>query len=271
MQKDSGLKKKIHTIIFESDTVAGRTFDLTLIATIIFSVILVILESVPAYKASYGRFFYITEWILTVTFLTEYFLRIYCVQKPLRYIFSFLGLIDFLSSFSTVLSLIVPGAQSFLVIRSLRLLRIFRILKLTRYFSEGVIIVNALKSSRVKISVFLFSVMILVLLIGTMMYLIEGPEAGFTNIPISMYWAIVTLTTVGYGDIAPVTSIGRILASMLMIVGYAIIAVPTGIVTSELTKPNYIKISNQACPGCGLQGHEPDANYCKSCGTKLDF
>lgn len=270
VKQRSALQEKIHTIIFEADTKAGRIFDLLLIGTIIFSVILVVLESVPEIKVRYGTFFYRTEWLLTFIFLTEYFLRIYCVQKPLKYIFSFLGLIDFFSSFSTVLGLFIPGAQSFLVIRSLRLLRIFRILKLTRYFSEGMIIMDALRSSRVKISVFLFTVMIIILLAGTTMYIIEGPEAGFTNIPVSMYWAVVTLTTVGYGDIAPLTNLGRILASGLMIVGYAIIAVPTGIVTSELSKSSYRRISNQACPGCGSQDHELGAAFCKKCGTKLD-
>lgn len=267
----SPLQEKIHTIIFEADTRAGRTFDLVLTGIIIFSVILVILESVPHIKLNYGIYFYRTEWFLTTIFLIEYFLRIYSVQKPLNYIFSFLGIIDFLSSFSTIFGLFIPGAQSFLVIRALRLLRIFRVLKLTRYFSEGMMILDALKASRIKISVFLFTVVIIILLSGTTMYIIEGPEAGFTNIPVSMYWAVVTLTTVGYGDIAPLTNLGRILASVLMIVGYAIIAVPTGIVTSELTKgTNQKTISNQACPGCGSQDHDADAVYCKECGSKLE-
>jgi voltage-gated potassium channel len=186
------------------------------------SVILVILESVPQYRLIYGETFYVIEWCLTAIFVLEYFLRVWVVQRPIRYIISFLGLVDFFSSFSTVLSLFIPGAQSLLVIRALRLLRIFRILKLSRYFSEGVILIDALKASRIKISVFLFAIVIIILISGTTMYLIEGPEAGFTSIPVSMYWAIVTVTTVGYGDIAPLTSLGRILASALMIVGYAI-------------------------------------------------
>lgn len=263
------LKSKIHTIIFESDTPAGRTFDLTLIGAIIFSVILVILESVPGYKERYGQFFFVAEWTLTLMFMVEYCLRVWVVQKPVRYMTSFLGVVDFFSSFSTVLGLFIPGAHSLIVIRALRLLRIFRILKLTRYFSEGLVLVEALKASRIKISVFLFSIIIIILLAGTTMYLIEGPEAGFTSIPVSMYWAIVTLTTVGYGDIAPLTNLGRILASLLMVTGYAIIAVPTGIVTSELSKPKVITLSNQACPGCGAEGHSRDAVYCKYCGTKL--
>lgn len=267
MQED--LKKKIHTVIFESDTRAGRNFDLALIGLIIFSVILVILESVPGNREVYGNMFNLIEWILTFLFMFEYCLRVWVVNHPFRYMTSFLGLVDFFSSFSTILGLFIPGAQSLLVIRALRLLRIFRILKLTRYFSEGVVLVEALKASRIKISVFLFSIIIIILIAGTSMYLIEGPEAGFTSIPISMYWAIVTLTTVGYGDIAPLTNLGRILASILMIMGYAIIAVPTGIVTSELTKNKVLKISNQACPGCGREGHSADAEFCKFCGTKL--
>lgn len=263
------LKEKLYSIIFESDTRAGRNFDLVLIFVIIFSIILVILESVPRYKMMYGEFFYYTEWFLTALFITEYFLRIYSARLPVKYIFSFLGIIDFFSSFATVISLFIPGAQSLLVVRALRLLRIFRILKLTRYFSEGMILLNALRASRVKISVFLFTVMILILVTGTTMYLIEGPDSGFTSIPVSMYWAVVTVTTVGYGDIAPTTNAGRVLASFLMIVGYAIIAVPTGIVTTELAKPKNMEISNETCPGCGTQGHTPDAVFCKYCGTKL--
>jgi voltage-gated potassium channel len=263
------LKKKLYRIIFEADTPSGRNFDLVLIFIIILSVILIVLESVPLYRIKYRDFFYFSEWILTGLFITEYFLRIYCVEKAHRYIFSFFGIIDFLSSFSTVASLFIPGAQSFLIIRSLRLLRIFRVLKLARYFNEGIIILEALRASRVKISVFLFSVLIIILLAGTTMYLIEGPESGFTNIPVSMYWTIVTLTTVGYGDIAPETNLGRIIASLLMIIGYAIIAVPTGIVTSELTKTRLLPVSNKSCSGCGAKGHLEAASFCSNCGHEL--
>lgn len=263
------LKRKLYRVIFESDTPAGRNFDLALIFIIFLSVILIILESVPLYRIQYRELFYYSEWCLTFLFITEYFLRIYSVDKPSKYIFSFFGVIDFLSSFSTVASLFVPGAQSFLIIRSLRLLRIFRVLKLARYFNEGIIILEALRASRVKISVFLFSVLIIILLAGTTMYLVEGPESGFTNIPVSMYWAIVTLTTVGYGDIAPATNLGRIIASLLMIVGYAIIAVPTGIVTSELTKTKLLPVSPKRCPGCGAKGHKMEASFCSNCGHEL--
>lgn len=265
----NSFREKLYTIIFESDTKAGRNFDLALIATIILSVVLVILESVNSYRVRYGEIFYLMEWILTIIFLAEYILRIYAVNKPSKYIYSFFGLIDLFSILSTVSGLFIPGAQSLLIIRSLRLLRIFRILKLVRYFNEGMIIVEALKASRVKISVFLFTVMIIVLVTGTAMYLIEGPKAGFVNIPISMYWAIVTLTTVGYGDIAPLTNLGRILASMLMIVGYAIIAVPTGIVTSEMTKRSTDIDSKVSCPGCKSRDHIKDSKFCRFCGTEL--
>ena len=264
-------KEKLHTIIFESETPAGRAFDLILIFTIIISVAVVILESVPSIHAEHGSLLYSLEWFFTLIFLAEYFLRLYAVKKPLNYTFSFFGFIDLASCLPTLLSIIIPGAQSLLAIRALRLLRIFRILKLGWYFNEGLVILNALKAARAKIFVFLFSIFLIIIVAGTMMYLIEGPESGFTSIPISMYWAVVTLTTVGYGDIAPLTSFGRFVASMLMIVGYAIIAVPTGIITSELAKGSSHLLYNEACPGCGSQGHETDALYCRKCGTHLNM
>jgi voltage-gated potassium channel len=263
------LKHKLYTIIFEAETPAGRNFDLALILIILFSVGLVILESIPAYQLQYGATLYYLEWVMTGIFLTEYFLRIYCVRRPLDYIFSFFGIIDFFSSFATIISIFVPGAQSFLIVRSLRLLRIFRILKLARYFSESMIIINALRASRIKISVFLFAVLILVLLAGTTMYIVEGPAAGYTNIPVSMYWAVVTLTTVGYGDISPQTDLGRLIASCLMIVGYAIIAVPTGIVTSEFTRRQFFPLSTKSCQACNAEDHLDDAIFCRRCGQHL--
>ncbi len=263
------MKHKIYDIIFETDTPAGRAFDICLIFLILLSVVLVILESIPEYRLAYGTYLYYAEWILTGLFLCEYFLRIYSLKKPISYIFSFFGVVDFFSSFATVFSLLIPGAQSFLIIRSFRLLRIFRILKLARYFDESQVIMNALIASKIKISVFLFTVMILVLLSGTAMYIIEGPTAVFTNIPISMYWAVVTLTTVGYGDIAPATNLGKLLASFLMIAGYAIIAVPTGIVTSELTKVKLGPTTDRACPGCGTQSNLPGSNFCRVCGINI--
>lgn len=269
--KTESIREKLHTIIFESETPAGRAFDLTLIVAIIGSIIAVILESEPSVKAEYGSLLYTIEWAFTILFLVEYFLRIYAVKNPLRYIFSFFGLIDLASCLPTLLSFMLPGAQSFLVIRSLRLLRIFRILKLGNYFSEGLVIMNALKASRAKIFVFFFTVVLIVIIAGATMHFIEGPESGFVSISTGMYWAVVTLTTVGYGDIAPASTLGRFLASGLMILGYAIIAVPTGIITSELTRKDSRNLYNEACPGCGAQGHEPDALYCHRCGTALEL
>lgn len=263
------LKQKIHTIIFESETPPGKFFDLALILTIALSVVVVILESEPSFQASFRSSLYLIEWVFTLIFMLEYALRIYSVDRPLKYIFSFFGLIDLLSCLPTILSIFIPGAQSLLVIRALRLLRIFRILKLGWYFDEGLVILNALKAARAKILVFFFSVVLIIIVAGTTMYLIEGSEAGFTSIATSMYWAVVTLTTVGYGDIAPASTFGRFMASLLMIMGYAIIAVPTGIITSELTRSNLKPLHNEACPGCGAQGHEANAIYCHRCASPL--
>lgn len=263
------LKHKLHTIIFESETAAGKAFDIFLIVLICASIVTVIFESIPSVKEIYGHELLLLEWLFTGLFALEYFLRIYSIEKPRKYIFSWLGLIDVLSWSPTLLSYFVPGMQTLLVIRMIRLLRVFRIFKLGWYFTEGVNILNALKVSRAKIFVFLFTVLIIVTIAGTSMYLVEGEGSGFTSIPVSMYWAIVTLTTVGYGDLAPKTPAGQLLASSLMIMGYAIIAVPTGIVTSELTKQHFKKISNNSCPSCGSEGHDEDARHCKFCGAKI--
>lgn len=268
MQQNS-LKTKIHNIIFEADTPEGKIFDLALIAIICLSIVVVILESIPYFQQHAKGVFLVIEWSLTALFLIEYLLRIYCVQKPLKYIFSFFGIIDLIACLPTLLSFLIPGAQSLLVIRALRLLRIFRILKLGTYFSEGMILADALRASKAKITVFIFSIVIVVIIAGATMHLIEGHEYGFTSIPISMYWAVVTLTTVGYGDLAPQTDLGRFVASMLMILGYAIIAIPTGIITSEIAKANFQQATNTACPGCGSQGHILDAKFCRHCGVRL--
>lgn len=264
------LKEKIHTIIFESETKEGKTFDIVLIALIFLSVVTAILESVYSSNRTIGLVFYGLEWFFTIIFLIEFILRVYCVKKPLSYIFSFFGVIDLLSCLPTVLSVFVPGAQSLIVIRALRLLRIFRIFKLATYFKESMVIYDALMASRVKITVFMFTVIIIVTLAGATMHVIEGPEHGFDDIPTSMYWAVVTLTTVGYGDLSPKTEIGRFLASIIMILGYAIIAVPTGIITSELARSQMQNLNNTACGGCGKQGHYFDAKFCRGCGTELD-
>lgn len=260
-------RDKLHTIIFESETPAGRTFDIALIVLILVSVLAVIFESIPSNREKYGKFFFYLEMFLTGVFTFEYGLRLYSIRSPMRYVISFFGIVDLLSILPSFLIFIMPGAQSLLIIRSLRLLRVFRIFKLGTYFDEGTIIVKALKKSRYKISVFFFSIIILVTISGSIMYIVETPESGFTDIPTSIYWAIVTMTTVGYGDIAPASALGKTLASFLMISGYAIIAVPTGIVTVELSRTQ--KVTNNACPECGKEGHDSDADFCKFCGNKL--
>jgi voltage-gated potassium channel len=263
------LREQIQEIIFETRTKAGKAFDVALIAVIILSVIIVILESIEPIKAEYGKLLYELEWFFTIIFLIEYFLRLYCFKSRLKYALSFYGIIDLLACLPSFISLFFPGAQSLIVIRSLRLLRIFRVFKLATYFDEAVVITNALKSARNKIFVFLFAIFIIVIISGTTMYLVEGPEGGFTSIPTGMYWAIVTLTTVGYGDIAPTTHLGKFLASLLMINGYAIIAVPTGIVTSEFTKNQMEKFSQNPCHNCGAKDHQKNAQFCRHCGDKL--
>ena len=263
------LRQRTYHFIFESDTPAAKGFDIALIFVILVSVASVILESIPAFNARFGVPLHQTEWIITIIFTMEYIARIWSHPKPLKYIFSFYGVIDFLAIIPTYLDLIFAGAMSLAVIRGLRLLRIFRIMKITRYSSEGRIIVEALKASRVKILVFLFAVVMVVLVIGTLMYLIEGKDSGFTSIPAGIYWAIVTLTTVGFGDITPVTTLGKFIASFVMILGYGVIAVPTGIVTFEIATSIKNVRENRVCEQCGHKVHDVDAIYCKSCGEKL--
>ncbi len=262
-------KDKLYDIIFEADTPAGKFFDVVLLGVILFSVILVLLESVPGIRTTYQHLLRVLEWIITGIFTLEYFIRIIIVKKPFRYIFSFYGIIDLLSVIPTYLSLIIVGSHSLVVIRMLRLLRVFRIFKLTRYTNAGRTLAKALWASREKISVFIFFVMILVIIIGTIMYLVEGEAHGFTSIPRSIYWAVVTLTTVGYGDISPETSLGQFFASLVMIMGYAIIAVPTGIVTAEIIKPSSSG-NTQVCASCLHDKHEDDAKFSNKCGNKLD-
>jgi voltage-gated potassium channel len=263
-------RRRLHTVIFEADTPAGRAFDVALIACILASIGLVMLESMPAIGVRWRRELFAAELAFTVLFTIEYLLRLIALRQPLAYARSPLGIIDLLAIAPTWLGLIVPGAQFFLTVRVLRLLRIFRILKLGEYLSEAAVITGALRASRRKIGVFLYTIVTLVVLIGALMYMVEGPEHGFTDIPVSMYWAIVTLTTVGYGDLSPQTGLGKLLASVVMIMGYAIIAVPTGIVTSELTAARYRGgQSRQACPRCGREGHDDDASHCKYCGSAL--
>jgi voltage-gated potassium channel len=259
----------LDTIVFEADTRAGRAFDVGLIICIITSVAVVVLETVPWIDQRWHHELYVAEIGFTILFTIEFIVRLVAVQRPLAYARSFLGIIDLIAVAPTWLSLLFPGAQMFLTVRVIRLLRIFRVLKLTEYLAEAGVITAALRASRRKISVFLFAVLTLVILIGALMYVVEGPEHGFTSILTSMYWAIVTLTTVGYGDLSPQTPLGKFLASMVMIVGYAIIAVPTGIVTSEFTAARRRGHSRQSCPACGREGHDDDAKHCKFCGSAL--
>jgi len=262
-------RTKIYEVIFEADTPSGKLFDVLLIVAILLSVTVVFLESIEVLKNDYGRIFFALEWGFTILFTVEYLLRIICVNKPLKYIFSFYGIIDFLSIAPTYLSLIVVGSQYLLAIRILRLLRVFRVFKLTNLLTQSNILVGALKASRAKIAVFLFAVLTSVVVIGAIIYVVEGPEHGFTSIPVSMYWAIVTLTTVGYGDISPQTPLGQFIASIVMIMGYAIIAVPTGIVSVEIASAAKKQITTQVCPNCLSEGHDKDATHCKYCGSKL--
>lgn len=259
----------MHEIIFEADTPAGKAFDFGVLCCIILSVLAVMLESVTSLRVRYGATLIFIEWAFTILFTLEYVLRLVSVQRPLRYALSFFGVVDLLAIIPTYLSLLVPGSQYLLVIRILRLLRIFRILKLGEYLHEADILTRALRASRYKISVFLLTVFTLVIIIGAVMYVVEGEANGFTDIPTSIYWAIVTLTTVGYGDVAPRTALGQAIASLAMLLGYGILAVPTGIVTIELARANRPRVTTQACPACSAQGHDDDAVYCKYCGTHL--
>lgn len=269
--KQNSWRFKLHEIIFEADTRLGKIFDIILIIAILLSVIAVMLDSMPSVRDHYGDMLFIMEWSFTILFTIEYVLRLFTVGRPLKYAGSFYGIVDLLSIVPTYFSIIFPGTQMLVVIRILRVLRIFRVLKLAQYIGEARMISHALKASRRKITVFLITVLTIVIIVGSVMYLIEGEENGFESIPHSIYWAIVTLTTVGYGDITPMTSLGRILSAIVMIMGYAIIAVPTGIVTAEMTQTfSGRKISTQFCPQCSKEGHDVDAEYCKYCGSVLN-
>lgn len=263
------IRRRLHEIIFEADTPAGKLFDVLLILSIVISVVLVMLDSVSRIQQIYGDWLYIGEWVFTILFSIEYLLRLYSVGRPLSYATSFYGIVDLLAILPTYLSLIFPGAHFFLIIRILRVLRVFRVLKLVQYISEARVLMQAMRASRRKITVFLFVVLTLVVLFGSLMYIIEDSQSGFTSIPQSIYWAIVTLTTVGYGDISPQTGLGQTLAAFIMVIGYGIIAVPTGIVTAELTQSYRKTVSTQSCPQCGSEGHDPDAAFCKYCGSIL--
>lgn len=261
------LRERVFRVIFGTRTPAGKLFDVLLLWAIVISVALVMLESVEDIRMRYGRELYIAELIFTTLFTLEYALRLWSIERPMRYARSFFGIVDLLSILPTYIGLLFGGMHSLMVIRSLRLLRIFRILKLVRFVSEAGSLARALKASRRKITVFLLGVMATTVVFGTLMYMVETPEAGFTSIPRSIYWAIVTLTTVGYGDIAPQTVLGQALASFIMILGYGIIAVPTGIVSAEMVRTS--NDPGMECMSCHATGHLEDAKYCRKCGAKM--
>ena len=264
----TGVRGRVHEVIFESDTPSGKSFDVVLILTILASVAVVMAETVESVRAEHGALLVRAEWTFTILFTIEYALRLWCVRRPGHYARSFFGIVDLLAILPTYLSLVVPGAQAMLLIRTVRLLRIFRVLKLAHYVRESETLVRALYASRRKILVFLFAVFTLVVVFGALMYYVEGPQNGFTSIPRGVYWAVVTMTTVGYGDIAPGTDLGQAIAALIMVLGYGIIAVPTGIVTAEMTRGTLV-VSGQACPSCSREGHDPDAAYCKFCGSGM--
>ncbi|MBE7516791.1 MAG: ion transporter [Chloracidobacterium sp.] len=264
----SRLRERLYEIVFEAETPAGRFFDITVIALILISLVAVFLESVRSIRDVYLDELHIIEWILTVLFSIEYVLRLISSRRPFRYVFSFYGLVDLLAILPSYISLFVPGTQYLLTIRVLRLLRIFRVLKLSKYVSESRVIVAALRTSKHKISVFVVAILSIAIVVGSLMYVVEGEEHGFVDLPTSVYWAVVTLTTVGYGDLSPQTLLGKFLASIVMVMGYGIIAVPTGIFTRELIKASK-SASTQLCAECHAEGHDMDAVHCKYCGTKL--
>jgi voltage-gated potassium channel len=275
MNKKSGNRKtlswqeKLYEVIFEADTPAGKAFDILLILSIIASIVVVKLVSKTTIRETHGPVLNVLEWFFTALFTAEYFLRIVCAPSAKKYTLSFFGIVDLLAVLPTYLSLLVPGTRYLVVIRTLRVLRIFRVLKLVKFMGEAEVLMKALAASRRKITVFLFTLLTLMVVLGSLMYIIEGGEHGFTSIPRSIYWAIVTLTTVGYGDISPQTNLGQILASIIMILGYSIIAVPTGIVTVEYSRASRESGIVRECPRCRTRKHDTDAIYCKQCGSKL--
>jgi len=269
VEPHQSLRKQIYEIIFESDTPSGKFFDVALFVFILISIVVVLFESIEAYRTQHQDIFRTIEWILTYIFLIEYVLRLYSVNKPWHYALSFYGIIDLLALLPSFLGLFIVAGQSLIVIRALRLLRVFRIFKLGSFMAQGNVIMVSINQSKGKITVFLYFIVILVLIIGSMMYVIEGGRnEAFDSIPTSIYWAIVTLTTVGYGDITPSTNIGKFMSAVVMIMGYAVIAVPTGIVSASMINQSR-KINGQACPHCSREGHDNDASFCKHCGGNL--
>ena len=269
-EQQQNWKERLHEIIFETNTREGKLFDIVLLIAIFLSTMVVMLDSIAELHEQYGRLFLSLEWGFTILFSIEYVLRLICIQSPWRYIRSFTGIIDLLAILPTYFSVFFAGSQSLMVLRVLRLFRVFRIFKLGHFLAEIRFLGSALHSSFKKITIFLVTVLMLVVILGAIMYLVENGENGFHSIPESIYWAIVTITTVGYGDIAPVTPMGKFAASLIMLLGYGIIAVPTGIITTEMAlKLKNKKESHEACPSCGKEGHDADARHCKYCGEKL--
>lgn len=268
---DTGLRRRLYTIIFEADTRAGRRFDIALVLLIVLSIGVVLADSVPSVRERHGPTMGMLEWGFTLLFSAEYIARLACVRHPWRYATSFFGIIDLLSVLPTYFALFMPEASVFLDIRILRLLRIFRIFKLTQYVAEYTMLARALRASGRKILVFLSAVLMAVLILGTVMYVVEGPENGYTSIPVAMYWATVTMTTVGYGDVVPHTALGKLIASFMMLLGWGILAVPTGIVTAEMTSLRMGRRppTTRTCPSCLSEGHEPEAKFCADCGAAL--
>lgn len=263
-------KEQLHEIIYEADTPAGKLFDVVLLILIFISVLVVMLESVAPLQQVYGNYFNIAEWVITALFTIEYVLRVVCVRAPWSYIFSLYGLIDLAATLPKYLGLFIGNTEALFILRALRLLRVFTILKLVRYVGASNHLIKAIRASRAKISVFMFAVIILSIVLGTLIYLIEGnANSGFSSIPRSIYWVVVTMTTVGYGDIAPATPLGQFFATLVMIIGYGVIAVPTGIVSSELNDQKKIKTNTQVCQYCNEPHHDNRAKFCHQCGKNL--
>ncbi len=269
-RQQTAWRKKLYEVIYEADTRAGKIFDISLLIAILLSLAVVAWESIPGLDNTLHDALYYAEWVLTVLFSLEYVARLLAVRQPIRYATSFYGIIDLMAVLPTYLSILFPGLQYMMVWRSLRLLRIFRVLKLVPFLNEAGVLVNALVQSRRKILIFFTSLVIYVLIFGTLMYVVEGPENGFTSIPVGIYWAVVTMTTTGFGDVVPHTALGQTLASLVMLVGYSIIAVPTGIVSVEIARAMRTESApTRICPSCLKEGHDEDAVYCKFCGSAL--
>lgn len=270
--ENSGLRpwqRRLHDVIFEAETPLGKLFDVLLLIAILASVLAVILESVPSINDRFHLALRVIEWSFTVLFTVEYVLRLLCVQRPARYARSFFGLVDLLAILPTFLSLLIPGSHELAVIRGLRLLRVFRIFKLARYMGEAEALIEGLRSSRAKITVFLTTVLVSVTIMGSLMHLVEGPDNGFVDIPHGIYWAIVTMTTVGFGDLTPVTGLGKFIASLMMVFGYSLIIVPTGIISAEIAVGKNKPMNTQTCPHCMKVGHHKTAKFCDRCGGGL--